>query len=174
MNPTNQSLEEQLRSLPRAIEPPRDLWPAIAADIRPARRPRWPLALAASLTMAVAGSLFAWKLLHGGRAGAPSLPAVSEVTSVSFAPPQQPAYLQAHAQLERLFRERLRLLRPDTRAKIETNLQIIRNADDNIRRALEADPSSPMLLELLENNQQQEISLYSAVVRNTEPALSGS
>ena len=31
-----------------------------------------------------------------------------------------------------------------------------------------------MLLELLENNQQQEINLYTAVVRNTEPALAGS
>lgn len=174
MNPNDQSLEEQLRALPRAIEPPRDLWPAIAGDMRPARRPRWPLALAASLTMATVGSLYAWKVLHAGRAAPPNLPAASEVTSVSFAPPQQPAYLQAHAQLERLFRERLQLLRPDTRAKIEANLQIIRTADDNIRRALQDDPSSPMLLELLESNQQQEISLYSSVVRNTEPALSGS
>lgn len=174
MNPTDQSLEEQLRALPRAIEPPRDLWPAIEADIRPARRSRWPLALAASLAMATVGSLYAWHALHGGRIASPGLPAASEITSVSFAPPQGPAYTRAHAQLEQLFRERLKLLRPDTRAKIEANLRIIRTADDNIRHALEDDPSSPMLLELLESNQQQEINLYSAVVRNTQPALSGS
>ena len=50
------------------------------------------------------------------------LPASSPVTSVSFASPRQPQYLRAHAQLERLFRERLQLLRPETRAKIEADL----------------------------------------------------
>ena len=93
---------------------------------------------------------------------------------MSFASPRQPAYLLAHDQLERLLHERLQLLRPDTRAKIEANLQIIRNADEQIRRALQNDPDSPLLLELLESTQQQEIQLYESVVRNTEPALTGS
>ncbi len=174
MNADDKALEQQLLDLPRAIQPPQDLWPGIEAAIRPARRSRWPLALAASVAVAVTGSLFAWKLLHVSRSESPTLQASGPVTSVSFASPQQPAYLRAHAQLERLFRERLQLLRPDTRAKIEANLKIIHDADDNIRRALEADPASPMLLELLQNNQQQEINLYTAVVRNTEPALAGS
>jgi len=173
MNPNDNSVDRQLAALPRSIEPPQDLWPAIQAAIRPERRPRWPLALAASGAIAITGSLFAWKLLNGGRHETPNLLG-SPVTSVSFASPQQPAYLQAHAQLERLFRERMQLLKPDTRAKIEANLRIIRDADDNIRRALQDDPASPMLLELLESNQQQEINLYTAVVRNTEPAVSGS
>jgi hypothetical protein len=173
MNPIDKSLDQQLRALPRAIDPPHDLWPAIRAAIRPARRPRWPLALAASVAVAITGSLYAWKMLHAGRV-APNLSASALITSVSFASPQQPAYLRAHAQLERLFNERLQLLRPDTRAKIEANLKIIRDADDNIRRALENDPASPLLLELLENTQQQEINLYTSVVRNTEPALSRS
>lgn len=174
MNPGDESLDQQLLALPRAIEPPQDLWPAIQARIQPARRPRWPLAMAASVAVAVTGSLYAWRLLHAGRVAPPNARVSASVSSVTFAPPQQPEYLRAQAELERLFQERLQLLRPDTRAKIEANLRIIRDADDNIRRALEADPASPMLLELLENNQQQEINLYLSIVRNTEPALSGS
>lgn len=50
-------LRWQLRQLPREIEPPRDLWPGIAARLerRPSRRNRWwvGLALAASLVLAV-------------------------------------------------------------------------------------------------------------------------
>jgi hypothetical protein len=174
MNPIDESLDQQLQALPRAVEPPQDLWPAIQAAIQPARRPRWPLALAASVAVAITGSLYAWKLLHAGRPALPGEIVSAPVSAVSFASPQQPAYLRAHAQLERLFRERLQLLRPETRAKVEANLRIIRTADDNIRRALENDPASPLLLELLENNQQQEINLYVSVVRNTEPQLSGS
>jgi hypothetical protein len=174
MNPNDKSLDEQLRALPCAVEPPQDLWPAIQSSIQPRRSLRWPLAMAASLAVAVSGWLYAWKVLHAGSSTAPNELLSGEMSAVSFAPLQQPGYLRAHAQLESLFRERLSLLQPDTRAKIEANLQVIRSADDNIRRALASDPASPMLLELLESNQQQEINLYTTVVRNTEPALSGS
>jgi hypothetical protein len=174
MNPTDNSLDQQLRALPRAIEPPQELWPGIQAAIRPVRGPRWPLALAASVVVAITGSLYAWRALHVGRAALPNVLAPAPAIPVNFASPQQPAYLRAHAQLEQLFRERLQLLRPDTRAQIEPNLRIIRTADENIRRALEADPASPLLLELLESTQQQEINLYVSVVRNTAPLLNGS
>lgn len=50
-------LRWQLRQLPREIEPPRDLWPGIAARLerRPPRRHSWwvGLALAASLVLAL-------------------------------------------------------------------------------------------------------------------------
>lgn len=174
MNPTDQPLDQQLAALPKTIEPPRDLWPAIEAAIRPAHRPGWPLALAASVVMVTVGSLYSWKLLHGSRSGLPGLPGSSAVTAVRLTSTRAPAELRVDAQLERLFRERLQLLRPDTREKIEANLRIIHDADDNIRRALENDPASPLLLELLQNNQQQEINLYTSIVRNTEPALSRS
>jgi hypothetical protein len=173
MNRTHESLDQRLQALPRAIEPPQDLWPAIQGAIRPARRQRWPLALAASVAVTITGSLYAWHMLRAGRVG-PTVSVPTPITSVSFASPQQPAYLRAHAQLERLFHERLQLLRPDTRAKVEANLKIIHDADDNIRRALQNDPASPLLLELLENTQQQEINLYMSVVENTEPAVSRS
>ena len=176
MNLPPKSLDEQLAGLPRSIEPPHDLWPQIEAAIQPARRSRspWPLALAASVVVAAISVMVTWKLLR-----APAVPPVASttpaltqpVTAVSFALPQQAAYLQGRAQLERVFRERLTLLRPDTRAKIEANLAIIRTANDSIRQALEADPSSPLLLQQLQSTQQQEVDLYSNVARNTDPAI---
>jgi hypothetical protein len=169
------SLDEQLAALPRAIVPPQHLWSQIEAAIHPpAARSRWPLALAASAALAAVSVMVTWKLLH-----APTLPPsartgaalMQPVTSVSFALPQQPAYVQARAQLEQLFRERLTLLQPATRTKIEANLKIIRDADDNIRRALEADPASPLLLQQLQSTQRQEVDLYTNVARNTDPAI---
>ena len=176
MNLPPKSLDEQLADLPRSIEPPPQVWTRIEAAMHPGGRPRspWPLALAASAVVAAVSVMVTWKLLR-----APAVPPVASttpaltqpVTAVSFALPQQAAYLQGRAQLERVFRERLTLLRPDTRAKIETNLAIIRTANDSIRQALEADPSSPLLLQQLQSTQQQEVDLYSNVARNTDPAI---
>jgi hypothetical protein len=175
MNLPPKSLDQQLADLPRSIEPPPQVWTQIEAAIRPAGRSRspWPLALAASAVVAAVSVMVTWKLLR-----APPLPAAmtgpaltQPVTAVSFALPQQAAYLQGRAQLERVFRERLALLQPDTRAKIEANLAIIRNANDSIRQALEADPASPLLLQQLESTQRQELDLYTNVARNADPAI---
>jgi hypothetical protein len=176
MNHPPKSLDEQLADLPRSIEPPQDLWPQIEAAIQPARRSRspWPLALAASVLVAAVSVMVTWKLLRapGVPPVASTAPALTQpATAVSFALPQQAAYLAARAGLEQVFRERLQLLRPDTRAKIEANLAIIRTANDSIRQALEADPSSPLLLQQLQSTQQQEVDLYSNVARNTDPAI---
>jgi hypothetical protein len=176
MNLPPKSLDEQLAALPRAIDPPQQVWPQIEAAIRPASRSRssWPLALAASVVVAAVSAMVTWKLLR-----APTLPvsamngsAVTQpVATVSFALPQQAAYLQGRARLEQVFRERLALLHPDTRAKIEANLTIIRDANESIRRALEADPASALLLQQLQSTQRQELDLYTNVARNTDPAI---
>ena len=57
-------LRWQLRQLPREMELPNDLWPAIEAGIRrePVQRAprRWPLAFAAAASMLLAGGLY-WR-----------------------------------------------------------------------------------------------------------------
>jgi len=56
-------LRWQLRQLPREMDLPNDLWPAIEAGIRrePARRAhRWPAALAAAATFVLAAGLY-WR-----------------------------------------------------------------------------------------------------------------
>ncbi|HEY1726103.1 MAG TPA: hypothetical protein VGF89_11815 [Steroidobacteraceae bacterium] len=175
MNEPVDELQARLRALPREIQPRQDLWPRIEGAIRPRRAARWPLALAAGIAVAGVAIVLAWKTLQAP-ATSPALAALraAPVTAVSFAPPQQAGYRQARSQLEQLFRQRLSLLQPQTRERIEANLKIIDQADDDIRRALESDPASPLLLQQLQSTQQQELDLYTDVVRNTEPALGGS
>lgn len=91
--------------------------------------------------------------------------------AAAFEAPQDERYRATRAALEKTFRERLDLLAPETRQRIEQNLEIIRKANDEIRQALAADPNSPLLRQLLESTWQQEIDLYTTVSRNTEPAL---
>jgi len=173
MNMPSDPIDRHLAMLPREISPPGSVWAGIAAAIRPPRPARWPLALAASLAVAEVAVTLMWTLTHP--AGAPQVsmaPSSSqELTAVSFSTPDRGGYQRTRNDIEKLFQERLELLRPESRAKIEKNLQIIRDANEEIRRALEADPASPLLLEILQNTDQQEFDLYESVVRNTEPAM---
>jgi len=175
MKPIAESLDQQLAALPRTVEPSRDLWPAIAVATGPQPRARWPLSLAASVAVAALSAVLTWSLMRDRTVAPPAqVTALRPVTAVSFAAPDQLQYLKARESIEQLFRERLQLLRPDSRAKIEANLQLIQTATADLRRALDADPASPLLLQLLENTEQQEFDLYRSVTRNTEPALRSS
>jgi hypothetical protein len=173
MNMPPDPIDKHLAALTREISPPGSVWAGIAAAISPPRPSRWPVALAASLVVAELAVTLMWSTTHP--ATAPLVahePASSrEVTAVSFVAPDQGGYQRTRTDIEQLFHERLALLRPDSRAKIEKNLQIIRDANEEIRRALEADPASPLLLEFLQNTDQQEFDLYQSVVRNTEPVM---
>jgi hypothetical protein len=164
------SLDERLAKLPSDIVPPRNLWPGIVREIL--RRPRASPALAFAAAAAVicfAGAL-AWVVLHSrsepGAAGA----ATAHV-GASLAEPRDAGYLATRAELEKIFRERLELLDPTTRAKIETSLASIRAAREDITKALAADPESPVLEQLLESAWHDEFDLYDDVVRTTEPTL---
>jgi hypothetical protein len=81
-------------------------------------------------------------------------------------------YLATRTALERTYRERLALLAPATRARIEEDLALIRSAHEDIRQALARNPGSRVLLQLLESTTEQEFGLYSTVGRNTEPFTS--
>lgn len=158
------SLDERLASLPREVPLQRDLWPAIDAAIgaedAARRRPRrLPLALAAGLAIALTAGIIGWQ---AGR---------SHVVPEAFAVPADPEYVKTRATLERTYRDRLALLEPTTRNRIEHDLSIIRAANADIRRALAADPQSAVLNRLLESTWQQEFYLYATVVRTTEPAM---
>jgi hypothetical protein len=55
--------------------------------------------------------------------------------------------------------------------RIESSLAVIRQAHENIRKALDADPQSPVLEQLLESTWHEEFELYENVVRATEPTM---
>ncbi len=73
--------------------------------------------------------------------------------------------------MERTFNERIKLLAPATRVRVQADLETIRRANEDLRKALAQDPASPLLLQLLHSTWQQEIDLYTSVAQSTEPLL---
>jgi hypothetical protein len=171
MNDTSRdSLDERLAQLPHEVPTAANLWPAIQAriELKP-RRPR-PVVLAACVAAAAAclASMFTWAVLRRVQApdGVPALAGVA-----TFQEPGDAKYIKARESLQQTFRERLMLLEPGTRAKIEASLAVIRHAHEDIRQALLADPSSPVLEDLWQSTLHDEIDLYDRVVEATQPAV---
>jgi hypothetical protein len=117
-------------------------------------------------------SALTWAVLNG-RSAAPATQVV--VAAAAQAPtldePRNASYVAARDSLELNFRQRLALLDPATRAKIEANLAIIRRAHEDIRKALASDPASPVLEQLWQSTWHDEIDLYEHVVQATQPTM---
>jgi hypothetical protein len=165
-----EALDRLIATLPRDVVPPASLWPRVAARLssRPRRAP--PMALAAVIAMAAAGlaSFFTWAVLESR-----SVPRVVQALAAgaAFDEPRDPKYVLARDSVERTFRERLALLEPATRAKIETSLAVIQKAHEDIRKALAADPQSALLQQLWESTWHDEFDLYDRVVQATQPTM---
>jgi len=164
------SLDRLIANLPRDIVPPGNLWPRVAARLSSRPRHSPPMALAAAIALAAAGlaSLFTWAVLQH-----PSVPRVIQTVAAttSFDEPKDPKYLLARDTVEKTFRDRLALLEPATRAKIESSLAVIQKAHEDIRKALAADPQSPVLEQLWQSTWHDEFDLYDRVVQATQPTM---
>ena len=164
------SLDERLADLPRDIAPPRNLWPGITRRLHRSPRRASPLVFAAAAGVACAcvASALTWAVLQGR----PASPATSAaVRATTFDEPRNPRYVAARDSLEVNFRERLRLLDPATRSRIEASLAVIRQAHEDIRKALANDPGSPVLEQLWQSTWHDELDLYDNVVRATQTAV---
>jgi hypothetical protein len=170
-DPLHRSLDDLLAGMPRDIAPRRNLWPGIAGRLRGGRRRTRPLvfALAAGLAGACVASALTWAVLHERPTSAP-LPLVA-ARAPNFDEPNNPRYVAARVTLEANFRERLVLLDPATRTKIEASLEVIRHAHEDIRKALANDPASPVLEQLWQSTWRDELDLYDRVVQATQPAM---
>lgn len=174
------SLDAGLAALPREVAPSRDLWAGIEAELlraerRPRRPRRWPLALAAGVVLAALGAVVGARLAQQ-TAPAPTVaaatPAAAALVPARLKLAEDADYLATRSALERTYRERIALLAPVTRARIEEDLVLIQRAHQDIQQALGREPGSRVLLQLLQSTTEQEISLYSTVGRNTEPLAS--
>jgi len=165
-----ESLDRLIANLPREIAPPGNLWPRIAARLPRRTRRAPPMALAATIALAAAGlaSFFTWAVLESRTV--PRVVQTGAATS-SFEEPRDPKYVLARDAVEKTFRERLGLLEPATRAKIEASLAVIQKAHEDIRKALASDPQSPVLEQLWESTGQDEFDLYDRVVEATQPTM---
>jgi len=125
-------------------------------------------AAAAAVAGACVASALTWAVLHGR----PASPAVElAARAPTFDEPRNASYVAARDSLEGSFRERLALLDPATRAKIEASLAVIRRAHEDIRKALANDPASPVLEQLWQSTWHDELDLYDHVVRATQPTM---
>jgi hypothetical protein len=167
---TPDSLDARLGKLPRDIVPSRYLWPSIEREIerQPLRTPQMVLAAAAAVAALMIAGAIVWAVLHA-RAVTPTAEAPS--IAMNLDEPNDAHYLAARADLVDTFRERLAMLDPATRAKIEANLAVIHKARDDIRKSLAEDPDSPVLEQLLESAWHDEFDLYDDVIRTTQPTL---
>lgn len=164
-------LDDALGSLPRSIEPGRDLWPAIDARLEPrtehaARRWLWPAA--AAVLLAVGSSFLTAQLLRREEpAVARQAPAsdAATFTAAAFGPGYSldPAYDAARQDLARTLSTRIDRLPPEARRQLEKNLAELRRASDEINAALELSPGDPLLEELLLNAYQDELAVLASV-----------
>jgi hypothetical protein len=118
---------------------------------------------------ACVAALFTWAFLQ--RNAVPPLIQTAGAQGV-FDEPRDPKFVLARASLQKTYAERLALLKPETRAKIEASLALIRKAHEDIRQALIADPQSAVLEQMLQSTWHDEFDLYESVVQATQPTLS--
>ncbi len=170
-NQIGNPLDARLAKLPRDVVPSRYLWPSIEREIgrSPPRASQVVLAAAASVAVMMFAAAIIWAVLHAR--SATTAPSATPMFAMSLGEPHDPGYLAARAELLDTFQERLALLDPPTRAKIEANLAVIHKARDDIRKALTADPGSPVLEQLLESAWHDEFDLYDDVIKTTQPTL---
>jgi anti-sigma factor RsiW len=163
-------LLDRATALPRAIAPPRDLWPGIAERLAPRRTAasRWTMGLAAAAALAVAVTI-----LSRPQPDAPAAtPAATPVASTSQGLPPaleqaEAEYARATAQLMAAIDARRGALPPRTVAALEENLKTIDAALADVRTALRSDPSNPHLNLLLASTHQRKVEVLRQVVRLT-------
>ena len=180
-----------LRAMPQSIEPARDLWPGIEAQLGelpegaasggtvPARRRGQPLRWLAAAAMLASVALGVWigRSLLPGTAGI-GTPQVSAnrtavpplaPTALDAAYVSDPRYAQQRAALVQALQARLAALPPPARAKVSASLAAIEQAKQDLEEALGRDPGNALLQELLINTYQDEMRVLTDVHEASDP-----
>lgn len=187
-NKDNDPLSQMLASLPQDVQPERDLWQGIQAEI--AQTPivtdsapvvhfsstRW-FQIAAGVLLVLATSFTTFVITRQSlekdavqmaqtqqQVTVPTATAPLNAMPVSFGPETLGAdYLKARSELDQRFAERIKTLAPSTRAKLERSLADLRHAANEIAATLAENPSDPLLQDLLMSTYQRELQLLADV-----------
>jgi hypothetical protein len=185
-NKPDDPLSQMLASLPKDVQPERDLWQGIQAEI--GKTPivtdsapvvhfassRW-FQMAAGVLLVLATSFTTFVITRNSMEKDPAVQVANEqVVPTATAPLNaMPAsfgteamgadYLKARSELDQRFEERMKTLPPSTRAKLERNLAELRHAANEISTTLAENPSDPLLQDLLMSTYQRELQLLADV-----------
>jgi hypothetical protein len=170
------------RGLATEVAPERDLWPGVEEAIQTQKRPqrsRWTpmLAQAAAVVMLIgASSMVTYSLIKYDDANtAPQTVVRVEPTNLVF---EQAAFGadqtfdsvfgRASGNVAANLNRGLENLSPETRADVERNLAVIRQAITDISQALEDEPNNAFLQELLVEAYGNELALMNRVGTMTQ------
>jgi hypothetical protein len=182
-----------LRDLPEAVQPPRDLWAGIEAQINAERQPakpvqstatrrlaqrRW-LAVAAMIGTLAVGVWIGRSIMPGVGPTQPPLAVDKPNTAQPSATSNVAALVQAAYLSDPKFREtrdalvkslaaRLATLPPESRAKVVDSLAAIHKSMQDLEAALGKDPTNALLQELLLNTYQDEMRVLTTVHEASE------
>jgi len=171
--PSDALLDKALSDLPREIEPGRDLWPQIRAEIEATpsvsqsrkHNSFWQWRLAAGfLLMAMTSAATYLIMRHSEATRVVAMTANADNDAVVN------EYLRARADLDRQFAERLAALPSATRAKLEGNLADLRRAENELVANINKNPSDPLLHDLLISTYQSEAQLLADVSALSQPS----
>lgn len=177
-----------LRDLPEAVQPARDLWAGIEAQInaehqtvKPVRSPvtRRPahlrlLAAAAMIGTLAVGVWIGRSILPGAGPAQPTLavnnpttgqpsPTTNVAAMVQAAYLSDPKFRQTRDELVKSLAARLAVLPPESRAKVVDSLATIHKSMQDLEAALGKDPTNALLQELLLNTYQDEMRVLTTV-----------
>jgi len=174
----DERVDAALASLPRELQPARDLWPDIESRLEPrGRRGTWAWQAAAAITLVAVSSLITANLVRRAdtpvaRTSTPEQPA--QVTKAAFGPSYSlnAEYDTARRQLAADLEQRLASLPPSARQKLQANLAELHRAAAEINAALARQPGDPLLEELLLNTYQDELGVLASVNQLTGTSVS--
>lgn len=184
-NKPGDPLSQMLAALPKDVQPERDLWQGIQAEI--GKTPivtdsapvvhfastRW-FQIAAGVLLVLATSLTTFVVTRNSmekdaamqiaQQPVPTATAPLNAMPVSFGTEALGAdYLKARSELDQRFEARMKTLPPSTRAKLERSLADLRQAANEISATLAENPSDPLLQDLLMSTYQRELQLLADV-----------
>ena len=168
-----------LRDLPRSIEPPRDLWAGIEAQIAAERKAdlppkrnsvtplRWIAAAAVIFALAV-GMWIGRSVLPTPSAPPvahthPVSPTVNGANAVQAAYIIDPKFREQRATLLKSLEAKIATLPPESREKVTASLTAIHNSMHVLEDELGKDPTNALLQELLLNTYQDEMRVLTTV-----------
>lgn len=174
-----QALRRDASTLPRGIEPARDLWQEISADLDTERLRdrsiwslRYPLAAAAMLVALLSSTLTLVIRDRGGQEPL-AVDAATEAGTAAVATlagrwrAAEEEYLRASAELLDALDASRADLTPATLELIERNLRIIDTAIQESRAALAKDPSNQDVMQLLSASYEKKLELLRYATRLT-------